>query len=377
MKIGIDARMLGSGFGLARYVQQLVIHLEKNDSSNQYVLFMRRENWREFTPKNPNFTKVLADVPWYSNAEQIILPWIIKKQKLDLMHFTHWNVPLLYRQSFVVTVHDLIMYHYPRAAATTHGPLIYKIKDALHRLTVKNAVKRSKKIITTSEFTKQDIAETLNIPENKMHTIYQAPFPKIPSIKPPEEILKEYNVAAPFVLYVGSAYPHKNLEGLLKAWQIFKKTYHTNHQLILIGQENFFYKKLQTVDWPKLPDSIRNSVKFLGFIPDNKLVAFYHQAALYVFPSFYEGFGLPPLEAISYGVPVVSSNQTCLPEILQSAALYFDPRNHEQMAKAIQVATANPQLREQLILAGQKVCSSYSWDQLANKTIQIYQNVDK
>lgn len=376
MKIGIDARMLGPGFGLARYTEQLVKHLEQIDHTNQYVLFMRTENWDNFEPTNPNFTKVLADIPWYSLAEQIKFPPIIKKQKIDLMHFPHWNVPLLYSGRFVITVHDLIMYHFPRATATTLGPLTYWIKDRLHRLVVKNAVKCASKIIVTSEFTKEDLRKTLGVPEEKMTVTYQAPFKKFPisnqfSInfqnQNDQNILNKYNIAKPYILYVGSAYPHKNLETLLQGWKIFEERYDENYQLVLVGKDSSFYQKIINN-----PTFQHLNIIYTGFVPDDELEILYNNASLYIFPSLYEGFGLPPLEAMAHGVPVASSDSSCLPEILQDTVYYFRPTDIRAISDAIEHLLVDKNLRARLIERGQKLCTRYSWETLAEQTLQIY-----
>jgi len=373
MKIGIDARMLGPGFGLARYTEQLVKHLEEIDHTNQYVLFVRAENWDNFEPHNPNFTKVLADIPWYSLAEQIKFPAIIKKQKVDLMHFPHWNVPLLYPGRFVVTIHDLIMYHFPRATATTLGPLTYWVKDHLHRLVIKNAVKCASKIIVTSEFTKEDVRKTLGVSEEKMVTTYQAPFPKNTDTQnlSPQEIttfFAGHNINREYVLYVGAAYPHKNLDTLLQGWKIFEDRYDEDYQLVLVGKDSHFYRELH-----KTATKYQcKNVVFTGFVPDNELEILYNHASLYIFPSLYEGFGLPPLEAMAHGVPVASSDSSCLPEILQDSAYYFRPTDTRAISDAIEHLLIDKTLRARLIERGEKLCTKYSWEELAEQTLQIY-----
>lgn len=373
MKIGIDARMLGTGFGIARYVQQLLIHLDKIDHENQYVLFLRQENWDVFEPTGNNFKKVLADIPWYGLAEQLQLPKIIKKENVDLMHFPHWNIPIFYDGPFVVTIHDLIMYHYKRTEASTHGPLIYWLKDKIHRNVINNAVKKAKKIITTTEFTKNDVNKTLKVPLDKMITTYQAPFETAQKVDY-EETLKKFAITKPFVLYVGSAYPHKNLDGLVDAWTIFQEKYGLDYQLVLAGKENYFYKKLKT----KIDElSFGEDILILNQPSDTELSALYSSASLYVFPSFYEGFGLPPLEAMSHDLPVISSNQSCLPEILNGAVEYFNPENKDEMADTMNKVLLNNVLRENLKVAGKNLLKKYSWDKLAQETLQIYLSVDK
>ncbi|HLD34414.1 MAG TPA: glycosyltransferase family 1 protein [Patescibacteria group bacterium] len=375
MKIGIDARMLGSGFGLARYIQQLTRQLEKIDQHNQYILFMRRENWEEFQPRQPNFEKILADIPWYSWAEQIKFPALIRKQKLDLMHFPHWNVPLLYSGRFVVTIHDLTMYHYPRAEATTLGPLAYRVKDRLHRLVIRNAVKTADKIIVTSEFTKKDVQKTLGVAEEKMIITYQAPFVGSAPLERTGLVsfFEQLGVNREYVLYVGAAYPHKNLDNLIQAWKIFTEQYPDDYQLVLVGRENFFYRQL----FRHVRESNCKNIIFTGFMPDDKLEILYAGASLFIFPSLYEGFGLPPLEAMARQVPVAASDRACLPETLGDAAYYFNPEKPREIAEAMQHLMVDKNLRQRLIEKGKDISSRHSWRELALTTKQIYQSVDK
>src|SRR3989338_10671992 len=195
MKIGIDARMYGpKQSGLGRYVQQLIDGLLKIDNENQYVLYVRTYEQQYEITNYENCKIIVVDIPWYSLAEQIKFKKIIKQEKVDLMHFPHWNVPLFYNDPFVVTIHDLIMYHYPRAEATTLGPIKYLIKDKLHHLVVKHAVTKAKKIIVASKFTQKDVHETLGFPNKKMVVTYQAPFPVPPRLKTrvQSNLLKDY-----------------------------------------------------------------------------------------------------------------------------------------------------------------------------------------
>ncbi len=368
MRIGIDARMLGKGFGLARYVEQLVLHLEKIDTQNEYVLFLKRDNWNLFEAQNKNFKKVLADIAWYSFAEQLKFPKVIRKEKLDLMHFPHFNVPLLYRGPYVVTIHDLIMFHYPRQEASTHGPLVYWVKDFVHRFVVRVGLRRAKHVLVTSEFTKHDVYKTLHVPMNTMTVTYQAPFEgEKNQIVESKTLLKKYIITKPYLLYVGAAYPHKNLEGLVQAWKIFQKKYGTEYQLVLVGKENFFYTKLKNTLLKEDSDLV-----YTGFVPDDELSILYKNAELYVFPSLYEGFGLPPLEAMTHGIRVASSKRSCLPEVLGDAALYFDPENFVEMADVFYSALKDPQIRLELAQNASKLLPNYSWDTLAKETLDCY-----
>lgn len=368
MKIGIDCRMLGPGFGLARYVEQLVKHLLEIDPDNEYVLFLKKDNWNEIEDSK-KLKKVLADIPWYSWAEQTKFKKIIDKEKVDLMHFPHWNVPLFNNKPFVVTIHDLIMYHFPRAEATTLGPLKFWLKDRVHRMLVKHAVKRAQSIFVTSDFTKQDIHQTLGVPMEKMIVTYQAPFESSQFLVQSSQFdISKFGINKPYVLFVGAAYPHKNLENLIKAWQIFVDKHDNEYQLVLVGKSSYFYDRL------KSEVGNMQSIIFTGFVPDDELVELYKQASLYVFPSLYEGFGLPPLEAQKYNVPVVSSNASCLPEVLVDSALYFDPENGEQMADIMWTGLTDNNLRFELQNNARENLKRFSWQKLAEQTLEVYKS---
>lgn len=368
MRIGIDARMYGpKQAGLGRYIQQLILHLEEIDTKDEYVIFLCKDNWDEFKTSKSNFKKVLANIPWYSLNEQLFLKKIILKEKVDLMHFPHWNVPIFYNQPFVVTIHDLIMYFYPRPGASTHNRLWYWFKDKVHRQVIKHAVKKSKRIIAVSNFTKQDIHKALKIPLEKITVIYQCPFfSEIYDSNNGNQILEKFKINKPYVLYVGNAYPHKNLEGLLEAWKIFQEKYGDGFQLVLCGKKNYFYKRLITYF------SAIKSVVFTDFVSDEELAKLYQNASLYVFPSLYEGFGLPPFEAIKHNVPVVSSNASCLPEILGEGAMYFDPNNFEQMSEIIYKGLTDQNIRQELLEKGKNELGKFNCKKMTENTIGVY-----
>ncbi|MGC9048986.1 MAG: glycosyltransferase [Patescibacteria group bacterium] len=174
MKIGIDARFYGlSGKGIGRYLEKLIAHLEKLDQKNEYFIFLRRENFDLYQTTNPHFHKVLADYPWYSWQEQILLPLKLKKYRLDLVHFPHFNVPIFYSGKFILTVHDLTLLDWPTKHQGLYN-LFYKIKDLIFRLILHRALQKAAKIITDSEFTKQELIKKFKIPSEKIEIIYLA-----------------------------------------------------------------------------------------------------------------------------------------------------------------------------------------------------------
>lgn len=370
MKIGIDCRLLGAEQGgLGRYVEQLVWHLSSLDQTNDYVLFLRPQNLHALKIASPHFkyTTVEANIPWYGWAEQWQFPRLIKKQHVDLMHFPHWNVPLLYLKPFVLTVHDLIMYHYPRAEATTLGPIKFWLKDRLSRLVIGRAIARARTILTTSQFTATDIAAHFPVAKNKMVVTYQASFLTATTAQIPVDLAK-WGITKPYVLYVGAAYPHKNLENVLAAWPDLQAKTNQEFQLVLVGKNNYFYNRLRT---QAAADELTDVV-FTDFVQDSELNALYREARLFVYPSLYEGFGLPPLEAWEVGVPVAASNRSCLPEVLGSGALYFDPESVENMVQTLVTGLTNLDIRAELKANVVLEKPRFSWSKLASQTLAVY-----
>lgn len=169
MRIGIDARFYGpKAKGLGRYAEKLLQYLDKIDQKNDYIVFLRKENFKKFQPSSDNFKKVIADFRWYSLAEQIRMPLLTRKYNLDLMHFPHFNVPLFYQGKFIVTIHDLILTRFPTERASTLGPFLYKMKHLLYKLVIRQAIKKAQKIITVSNFSKKDIEDNFPLAKGKV-----------------------------------------------------------------------------------------------------------------------------------------------------------------------------------------------------------------
>lgn len=372
MRIGIDARFFGSiGRGLGRYTQKLIENLELIDGNNQYFIFLRKKNWDEYQPRNKNFQKILADIPWYSLREQLFMPRILKKYRLDLVHILHYNVFLWNKIKFISTIHDLIPLHYSTKRASTLSFLTYIMKKLAYHTVIRHAVYKSEKIIAVSKYTKDDILKHFDIPPEKIEVTYEAVDIRQGSAGvPADQILKKYGIIKPYILYVGNAYPHKNLERLLLVFREISRK-HPHLRLTLVGKEDYFYKRLKKFT---KENSVGRCV-FTDFVPDQELGIIYREALLYVFPSVCEGFGLPPLEAMARNIPVVSSNASCLPEILGNAALYFDPKAMAEMAEKIERAISDEELRRELIREGKKQLKKYSWERMAEKTLEIYNSM--
>ena len=379
-KIGIDARFYGPiGKGLGRYTQEIVDNILKIDSDHDYVIFLRKENINELIVDNYlNVKKVATDVRWYSWKEQLLMPYYIWREKLDLVHFPHFNVPIFVPVKFIVTIHDLILTKFKTVRATTRHPLVYNIKDFFYRIIIKRALRKSKKIITVSDFTKNDIISQFGVNPEKIEVTYEgsANLAKgkdslFASKLDSSEVLNQHNIDNPFCLYVGNAYPHKNLFFLIENFKYFYQQ-DNNLRLVLVGKEDYFYKELKDFSCKVFSDSHNFPVIFAGYVPDEQLEVLYKKALVYIFPSKYEGFGLPPLEAMARGCPVLSSNTSSMPEVLGGAALYFDPSDKDDFIKKLNEIIRNEDLRSQMIDRGLKQAKKYNWWDCAFKTFNIY-----
>ena len=377
-KIGIDARFYGSvGKGLGRYTQEVVDNILALDNENEYVIFLSKENFTGFKSDNPRVKKILTGARWYTLAEQIIMPYLVWREGLDLMHWPHFNVPIFCSVKFVVTIHDLILTKFPTTRATTLGPLFYRIKNWGYKLVIYLAVKRARCVVAVSRFTKDDIVKQFKVDKKKIVVTYEG-VSKLSQTKyfdDDKEAFLRYNINKPFLLYVGNAYPHKNLEGLIKNFFRLHKS-EPDLKLVLVGKEDYFYKRVQKYAnslWTN--DKNKNPVIFPGFIPDRELAILFKKARAYIFPSFYEGFGLPPLEAMSYGCPVVSSDSSSLPEVLGQSALYFRSEDEEDMLAKIKKIIKDESLRQELIVKGYKQAKKYSWEECAHETLEIYRKI--
>jgi glycosyltransferase involved in cell wall biosynthesis len=373
LRIGIDARFYGSiGKGLGRYTERLITHLEDIDADNQYVVFLRRENFDEYVPRNVRFRKVLADYSWYGWQEQLFFPYRLWKYRFDLVHFPHFNVPILYPRRFVVTVHDLILFHFPTARNTTLGWVGYAVKYILYHLVISLALWRAAAILTVSDFTRRDITAHYSFANRKLRVTREAADEQCFFVPEEEcrDILRRYGVGEQdrygrirkYFLYVGNAYPHKNLEAIRDLAESFPE-----YLFVFVGKEDFFFRRLRS--------SIRDAgnICFLGFVPDRELSVLYRFAEAYLFPSRYEGFGLPGLEAMQYGLPVIASNRGSLPEVYGDAAIFFDPENPAGMLSVSRAFLSySPKERAKLRDAGFARAGSFHWHDMAAATLAIY-----
>jgi len=378
-RIGIDARLYGpTGRGLGRYIQEVTDRLVKLDLANDYIIFLSPHSSADCQIDQPNVQKVIMTERWYTLAEQLAWPRLIRRYRLDLLHVPHFNAPLICPCRLVITIHDLILTKFPTPRASTLAPIVYWLKNLAYRLVISRATKRAKTILAVSNFTKDDIVKQLAVPAKKITVTYEGVTvfsdSRLNDQTADKPTLLRYNIKQPYLLYVGNAYPHKNLEWLIKLFQAWSPN-HPEYQLVLVGGHDYFYQRLRQLVISLWPEQANKPVVLPGFVPDNDLAALYRSAALYIFPSRYEGFGLPPLEAMNYGCPVVSSDSSCLPEILGSAAVYFHDNQTNSAIQAIDNLLSDQNQRQVLIEAGFQQIKKYSWKTCAQQTLAVYQQI--
>ena len=361
-KIVIDAREWSTTTG--RYTERLVHYLQEvdKDKSHRYIILQRPKDFANWQPSSKRFTKVQTRFKEFTFAEQFGLLWQIMRLKPDLVHFPMVQQPILYQGKVVTTMQDLTTL---RFVNPSKNRLVFRCKQWVYRWVNFIAARKSVAIITPTEFVKDDVARHMHANSRKITVTYEA-GDTIDAAPEPVEALE----GKQFIMYVGRPLPHKNLGRLIDAFAVLKQT-HPDLHLVLAGKTDALFRRHERETRHKgIPD-----VHFTGFVTDGQLKWLFQHTAAYVFPSLSEGFGLPPLEAMSCGAPVVSSNATCLPEVNGEGAYYFDPLDTEDMANAIGKVIDNEKLRTKLIVAGKKQAKRYSWRRMAEQTLDVYRQV--
>lgn len=371
MRIGIDARLYGQGLGLGRYVSKLIEHLERQADTHTYIIFLRRENYDLYTPRNPRFRKVCADVPWYSLKEQLLLPWIFFKTKCDLLHVPHFNVPLLYPGRIIITIHDVILLKHrlsATSAATTRSPLIHWLKYLGFRFVMRIAIARASRIIVVSRSVARDLSALFPSCQPRVRVIHEA-SDVIAHAQP--LIDPWFDPAKPFFFYAGNAYPHKNIATLLRA--VERVHSHTPEiRLILCGQEDYFQKRLKLEIKERGYESIAHHV---GCVSDAVLRWLYEHAVAIVLPSLEEGFGLQIVEAFVHACPVIASRIPPYEEIGGDAVVFVDSTKAEDIAHAMRELMRDKGKRCGMIQRGCDRARMFSWDTSARATVSLYDEI--
>lgn len=357
--IAIDARIINSTTG--RYIERLITYLQDIDTKNEYSILVREKDKDFWKPRNGNFTIRVAEFDNYSIAEQTGFYYFLKKLNADLVHFCMPQQPVLYKGKKVTAFLDLTLL---KSYSSDKNWLNYHTKQLVGKYVFKKVAQDSDQLITISNYTKKELIQLVPGVENKITTIYCAS--DVSTITP-----KKYPLPfKKYLLYVGQQSDYKNIKRLGDAHQILLAKY-PDLGLVLVGKKN----ASALANEAYFTQREYKNILFTDFVDDHQLSWLYTHATSYVFPSLMEGFGLPGLEAMGYGIPVVSSNATCLPEVYGPAAHYFNPLDTSDIAQAIDEVLTDDKLRTRLAKAGFKQIKKYSWKKQAQETHKIYMKV--
>jgi len=360
MKIAIDYRWVFPHIsGIGRYTSNLVSALAAQDKKNEYILIANKGQ------KISGFNVITVPYGVYSLKNQLCLPRLLQKMKIDVFHSPNFMIPLRISRStkVVITIHDMIPWLFPEFTPKAKKTRL----QWLFKYIIKRAAARADKIISVSENTAKDIVATLNVPREMVAVIYNGLNSDCFQADINEDIgIRDY------ILFVGRADPYKNLSGLIRAYNNLVIKHKIDNKLLIVGQEDSRYPEVKEL---VAELQLQDKIVFYGYASPKELKDLYVNAAVYVLPSFYEGFGLPPLEAMAKGVPVAASNAPALAEVLGDNALLFDPDNIDNIADTIFKIIDNKGLAEELSKKGSLHARKFTTAKMAKETIAVYQSI--
>ena len=368
MRIGIDARLVYyTQAGITQYIKHLVESLAQVDSETSYKILQSRKD-RVPLVDRPNFKRVPIWTPCHHRLEQWTLRFEITPLDIDVLHSPDFIPPSPSRFKSVITVHDLAFLVYPHFLTK---------ESARYYGQIDQAVRRTDHIIAVSEATKHDLTQRLGVPESKVTVIYEASSPQyrpLPEEEAKQYVQRKFGLEEDFMLFVSTIEPRKNVPGLLQAYRRLLNSYKDDAKLVLVGGQGWLFDEVfGTVERLKLTEQVR----FLGRVDTVDLPYLYNAARLLVQPSFYEGFGLSPLEAMACGTPVIVSNVSSLPEVVGDAGLRVDPENVSELAVGMHRLLTDEPLREEMIQKGLARAACFSWDKTARQTLEVYRKVSQ
>lgn len=365
MKIGLDCRLAGAKHaGIGRYIANLLQELIKDSEVNWVLFFYDREQVEEVLGKDTkkqNIKIIIAPVRHYTLAEQLKMPAIFAKEKLDLLHVPHFNVPIFYSGKLVVTIHDLLWHHHRGQSVTTLPPWQYWLKYGFYRLVTGMAVKKAKRILVPAETIKDTVSHYYPRAKDKVIVTREGVEPVFRD----KTLLKTTKKPAKNLLFVGSLYPHKNVRLIITALKLLPE-----YTLTIVGTRSVFADEVKKF---VAKSGLSDRVKFAGRLTDYELAKAYSNAFALVQPSFSEGFGLTGVEAMASGAPVLASDIPIFREIYQDAALFFDPYSAQAFVAAVKkLGSSN---REKFISRGRAVSAQYDWQHTAQITAAAYREL--
>jgi glycosyltransferase involved in cell wall biosynthesis len=382
LRIVLDVRHI-KDFGIGTYIRNLLIALSAIDSKNHYFLTVLPDDIQELPGLGPNFELVAYHHQDSEKIDHIAFPMFVKKLAPDLVHFPLNQIPFLMQKPYVVTIHDLSSLLFGEGSGMRENLRLYGFRRGLLRADC---------VIAVSEATRRDVEHMLGVPAARIRQVYSAPDPKFLDQHPPsaaraagpnvwemekKRLLERYQINYPFLLYSGRIRPHKNIPRLVEAFAVLRGELE-NHpvygdlRLIIIGDEISRHPEVRRT---VIQTRMEHCVRFLGFVPFDTLKVFYTAASVFIFPSLYEGFGLPPLEAMASGTPVVTSNASSLSEAVAEAAMIINPENVFDMARGIREVLLDEALRAELIASGFKQVKQFSWHRTATEVLAVYNEV--
>ncbi|HSG40198.1 MAG TPA: glycosyltransferase family 1 protein [Thermoanaerobaculia bacterium] len=366
--IGIDARKI-QDFGIGTYVRNLIRSLAAIDSENRYVLLAKPEDRAGLLDLPENFQVALESSPVYSVRELFALSWHLYRRKLDLYHSTHYVLPAWVSSKVVVTIHDIIHLLYPEFLPSNFA-FLYAQRMIRRSLT------RGDRIISVSQSTKNDLRQHFDVDGGKIEVIHNGVDEAFRQRLAPDDLqrwLRDLGIPQPYLLFVGNpAKPHKNLDTVVQAYARARRMAQFDAPLICVGsRQGSEFKIRARAEYLGIGDKVR----LLGHVAQEALPAIYQGATLFLYPTLYEGFGLPVIEAMASGVAVITSNTSALKEISEGFALLVDPLDLDGIAKAIASLMGSPERRAAFAERGIRRAEDFRWDEMARKTLDIYMSV--
>lgn len=366
MRIGIDARLIFyHQAGIGQYILRLTQALAQIDRDDAFVVFTSRKD-KTFHVEQANFKQQRLWTPSHHHLERWAMTFELAPFALDVLHSPDFIPPAWTRCPSVITMHDLAFMLYPRFltrdSARYYGQVDLAARQADH-------------IIAVSQSTKRDTIRLLGVPESKITVIYEAAHPLFAPLAADvarDFVRTRYDLPANFILFVGTIEPRKNLPTLLRAFKRLRENYKSDAVLAIAGKRGWL---VEEVDRVIAELQLGDAVRFLGGVQNEELVYLYNAARVFVLPSFYEGFGLPPLEAMACGTPVIVSKVSSLPEVVGDAGLLVTPNDAEELAVAMSRVLGDEKLRRELRDKGLVRAQIFSWQRAARETLAVYRQV--
>ena len=374
LRIAIDARRI-RGFGIGTYTRNLISALGTIDPDDRFLIIVNEGEQNEVPSLPSTFQTAAVPKPRYRVKAALAFPNVLRGFRPDLVHLPQNEVPFFTPKPYVVTIHDMSDLLFSDKRTT--------FRDELKLYWFRRGLLRADKVISVSEATRRDVRNTLGIPEDRIRMIYNAPDPvftahsKSMELDETHRIMERYQINYPFLLYAGNIKPQKNIPRLVEAFAVLRgelssHPIYSDLRLIIIGDE---ISKAPAVRHSVIRSRVENAVRFLGFVPIQTLRIFYKAAAAFVFPSLYEGFGLPPLEAMASGIPVITSNVSSLPEVVGDAAIVVNPENVFDISRGIREALLDEELRRACIQRAYAQVARFSWRITAERVLDVYREV--